>query len=164
MNEETDKLYLGIPHLSSHQSIVTGIFVILFGCYAYFHQGGGWNQNSRFDQVRSIVENQQLEINEYFRYQGTRDRFGNLKIHRLTGAETTDLQLSVLPNTLDISVFAGKVYPNKPPGTVFLAIPSYWLIHQAESFMGVDPDDWWVQTINFYLSTAFSVGLLTALV
>ncbi len=27
------------------------IFLTLFTAYAYFHQGGGWNQNSRFDQV-----------------------------------------------------------------------------------------------------------------
>jgi hypothetical protein len=44
------------------------IFVALVAVYGYFHQGGGWNQNSRFDQVRAIVENHQLEINENFLY------------------------------------------------------------------------------------------------
>ncbi len=27
------------------------IFIMVFGTYSYFHQGGGWNQNDRFDQV-----------------------------------------------------------------------------------------------------------------
>jgi len=31
------------------------IVLTLFVCFAYFFQGGGWNQNSRFDQVRAIV-------------------------------------------------------------------------------------------------------------
>ena len=30
------------------------IFVTLMVAYGYFHQGGGWNQNVRFDQVRSL--------------------------------------------------------------------------------------------------------------
>ena len=30
--------------------------------YAYFFQGGGWNQNSQFDAVRSLVERHTLEI------------------------------------------------------------------------------------------------------
>ena len=55
--------------MPAHKRIAGGIFVVLFVAYGYFHQGGGWNQNSRFDQVRAIVENHQLEINEYFLYQ-----------------------------------------------------------------------------------------------
>ena len=30
--------------------------------YAYFFQGGGWNQNSHFDTVRSIVERHAFDI------------------------------------------------------------------------------------------------------
>jgi hypothetical protein len=163
MKDKTTTYSSGNSCPSAHRYIAAWIFVILFASYAYFHQGGGWNQNSRFDQVRSIVENQQLEINEYLRYRATRDSFGKVKIFRLKGGEKDGLQSSVLPNTLDISVFAGKVYPNKPPGTVFLALPAYWLVYHAELLIGLDPDDWWIQTLNAYFSTALSVGLLTAI-
>src|SRR5437867_2985155 len=39
------------------------LFLTLFVAYGYFNQGGGWNQNGRFDQVRAIVERGQLFIN-----------------------------------------------------------------------------------------------------
>ena len=150
--------------MPAHKRIAGGIFVVLFVAYGYFHQGGGWNQNSRFDQVRAIVENHQLEINEYFLYQAQAGAAGPVKVVRLAGPKYVDA--SSIPrsaNTFDISVFAGKVYPNKPPGTVFLAVPAYWIIFQVESTLGVDPDAWWAQTLNFYLSTVFSVGIITAL-
>lgn len=138
--------------------------MILFAAYGYFHQGGGWNQNSRFNQVRAIVENHQLEINEYFLYQVQASAGGPVKVIRLAAPRYFDVNsIPRFANTFDISVFAGKVYPNKPPGTVFLAVPVYWIIFQIESLLSVDPDDWWVQTLNFYLSTVFSVGIVTAL-
>jgi hypothetical protein len=109
------------------------IFLILFAAYAYFHQGGGWNQNSRFDQVRAIVEAGVLSIDRYAQ------------------------------NTGDTSAYAGHVYPNKPPGATFLAVPAYWIIHRLERILGVDPDGWWPLTVNAWLTTVFSVGLLGAL-
>ena len=150
--------------MPAHKRIAGGIFVVLFVAYGYFHQGGGWNQNSRFDQVRAIVENHQLEINEYFLYQAQAGAAGPVKVVRLAGPKYVDVNsIPRFANTFDISVFAGKVYPNKPPGTVFLAVPAYWIIFQVESTLGVDPDAWWAQTLNFYLSTVFSVGIVTAL-
>ena len=147
-----------------HQRIGVAIFVMLFASYGYFHQGGGWNQNSRFNQVRAIVENQQLEINDYLRYHADATSGGETKIVRLTNSSSSEPNSPLMfANTWDISVFAGKFYPNKPPGTVFLALPAYWLIYQAESLLKVDPDDWWIQTINSYLTSAFSMGLMTAL-
>jgi hypothetical protein len=144
--------------------IAIAIFVMLFASYGYFHQGGGWNQNSRFDQVRAIVENHQLEINEYFLYQAQATAAGRVKVARLAAPKHFDTNsIPRFANTFDISVFAGKVYPNKPPGTVFLAVPAYWVVFQIESLLGVDRDGWWAQTFNFYLSTVFSVGIITAL-
>ena len=63
--------------------IAAWLFVMLFACYGYFHQGGNWHQNSRFDQVRSIVENRQLEINEVLRYQVVTDSAGRTRILRV---------------------------------------------------------------------------------
>ena len=33
--------------------------------YAYFYQGGGWNQNSRFALVRAMTERDTLQIDAY---------------------------------------------------------------------------------------------------
>ena len=41
------------------------LFVLLFVSYAYFYQAGGWNQNSRFDLVRAIVEQRTTRIDGY---------------------------------------------------------------------------------------------------
>ena len=37
----------------------------LAGLYAFFYQGGGWNQNARFDTVRALVERGNFEITYY---------------------------------------------------------------------------------------------------
>ena len=56
----------------------------------------------------------------------------------------------------------GHFHPNKPPGTSFLALPAYWLIFQAERLLGINPDSWWVLTVNVWLTPVLSVGLMTA--
>ena len=32
------------------------LFVAAWVAFAFFHQGGGWNQNARFAMVRAVVE------------------------------------------------------------------------------------------------------------
>ncbi|MGE5216507.1 MAG: hypothetical protein ACM3SP_05820 [Chloroflexota bacterium] len=137
------------------------IFVLLFVCYGYFFQGGGWNQNSRFDQIRAIVEQQELDINNYLVYQANAVYGGDVKILRLPSTEVDGNLISA--NSLDITRFAGKFYPNKPPGTVFLALPAYGFIYRLETMFGLDADGWWVQTFNVYFVTVFTVGLISAL-
>ena len=46
------------------------LFAIAFIAFAYFHQGGGWNQNVRFAMIRSIVEEGKLWIDSYLVYTG----------------------------------------------------------------------------------------------
>ena len=41
------------------------LFVFSLWAYAYFYQAGGWNTNSRFDLVRSIVEEGTFQIDSY---------------------------------------------------------------------------------------------------
>ena len=41
-------------------------------------------------------------------------------------------------------------------------MPAYFLLFHAERRLGFDPDDWWVLTVNAWLTTAFSVALLAA--
>jgi hypothetical protein len=140
------------------------IFLILFITYSYFNQGGGWAQNSRFAQVRSIVETGQFEINNYVLYRFVADGNGKTELRRLPLPPGLQLeQISLNASTGDISLFQGRLYPNKPPGTVLTAVPIYFAIYWIERALGIDPDDWWPLTINAYLTTVFSVGLLTAL-
>ena len=43
-----------------------------FLSFAYFYEGGGWNQNSRFDLLRAIVERHTLTIDAYHENTGTK--------------------------------------------------------------------------------------------
>ena len=66
--------------------------VALFS-FLYFYEGGGWNQNSRFDLLRAIVEGHTLQIDAYHE------------------------------NTQDKAHYNGHYYSDKAPGLVFLAVP-----------------------------------------
>lgn len=72
--------------------------LLCFASYAFFYQGGGWNQNSRFDLTRAIVERHSFAIDAY------------------------------ADNTGDISARAGHLYCDKAPGQSLLAVPVYALI------------------------------------
>lgn len=67
---------------------------VLLGSYAYFYQGGGWNQNTRFDLVRAIVERGTLQIDLY------------------------------ADNTGDKAELGGHVYSDKAPGASLTAVPA----------------------------------------
>jgi hypothetical protein len=73
--------------------------VLAFGVSAYFFQAGGWNQNSRFDLTRAIVEQHSLTIDDY------------------------------VGNTGDYSVRGGHFYSDKAPGLSFLAVPVWSAVH-----------------------------------
>jgi len=140
------------------------IFFFLFFTYGYFHQGGGWNQNSRFDQIRSIVESGKFEINDYMVYRAASDLSSQPGLARFSVPPGVRLeQIASIANTGDVALFQGRVYPNKPPGTVLAGVPAYMVIYQLERLLGFDPDDWWTLTINAYLTTVFSVSLLPLL-
>ncbi len=140
------------------------IFFMLFITYSYFHQGGGWNQNGRFAQVRSIVETGQFEINNYVIYRFVPDSDEKTRLRRLPLPPGLQLeQIALNASTGDVSLFEGRLYPNKPPGAVLTAVPIYFAIYWVERALGIDPDDWWPLTINAYLTTVFSVSLLIAL-
>jgi hypothetical protein len=61
--------------------------------YGYFYQGGGWNQGSRMNLVRAIVEDGSLQI----------DRFAT--------------------NTGDVALVGGHAYSDKAPGVALTAVP-----------------------------------------
>jgi hypothetical protein len=75
-----------------------GVWTWLLACvllvgYAYFFQAGGWNQNSRFDLVRAIVEQGTTRIDAY------------------------------VSNTGDFAQVNGHAYSDKAPGQALTAMP-----------------------------------------
>ena len=150
------------------------LFFTFLAAYAYFCPGGGWNQNARFSQVRAIVESGTFAINDFLVYKPLRPPTTAAAPTSHSARAAPRLQRHPLPpdtppdrfwrvgNTGDVTVHEGRVYPGKPPGTVLLAVPAYWLIYRAERALGVDPDDWWPLTVNAYLTRLLSVGLLAA--
>jgi hypothetical protein len=107
--------------------------LVSFLSFIYFYEGGGWNQNSRFDLLRAIVERHTLRIDAY--HENTRD-----KAH-----------------------FRGHYYSDKAPGLVFLAVPFAIAARPALRSLGVDPESPRGEVALSFLASAGSVALPTAL-
>jgi hypothetical protein len=75
-----------------------GVFALLLFSFAYFYQAGGWNENTRFDLVRAIVDDHSIAI----------DRF-----HANTG---------------DKASYGGHFYSDKAPGLSLFAVPLYAMV------------------------------------
>jgi hypothetical protein len=90
--------------------------LVLFASYAYFYEAGGWNQNTRVDLVRAIVEQGTIRIDDYQN------------------------------NTGDRSTFDGHYYADKAPGASFVAVPAVaaaravlgWTGHQTDTRAAVE--------------------------
>jgi hypothetical protein len=142
------------------------VFLLLLFTYAYFFQGGGWNQNSRFDQLRAVVEQGRLSINDTMLFRGELDEDGRPVARPVTNTPGVPLdRVRQLANTEDVARMepGGRFYPNKPPGAVMLALPGYFAVYGVERLLGVEQDHWRTLTLNHYLATLLSVGLLGAL-
>ncbi|MBV8718849.1 MAG: hypothetical protein JOZ65_27600 [Chloroflexi bacterium] len=107
--------------------LVIGLMV----SYAYFFQAGGWNQNSRFDLLRAIVEQHTTRIDDY------------------------------VQNTGDRAEVNGHFYSDKAPGQALTAVPvaAAWtaLVRAA----GADAQAPTSQALMAYLSTIWAAGLPT---
>ena len=104
-----------------------------FFSFIYFYEGGGWNQNSRFDLLRAIVERQTLQIDAYH------------------------------TNTQEKAHFRGHDYSDKAPGLVFLAVPFALAARAGMRIVGVDPESPRGEYALSYIMTACAVALPTAL-
>jgi hypothetical protein len=104
-----------------------------FFSFAYFYEGGGWNQNSRFDLLRAIVERHTLQIDAYHE------------------------------NTQDKAHFRGHYYSDKAPGVAFLAVPVAMMARPAMRMAQIDPESPRREFVLSYLVTALAVALPTAL-
>ena len=122
--------------LMSHQNTAKQamlIGIVVFVSYAYFYPGGGWNQNTRFDFVRAIVERGTHNIDAY---------------HENTG---------------DKVLKGGHWYSDKAPGQPLLALPAAVGVHTAIRATGADPLSPRCLVALAYFCTLFSVSLPTAL-
>ncbi|HEY2343240.1 MAG TPA: hypothetical protein VGH90_09440, partial [Chthoniobacteraceae bacterium] len=54
--------------MSRPQRLELLLFIACFFTFAYFNQGGGWNQNSRFAEVRAMVEEGRFAIDDFLVY------------------------------------------------------------------------------------------------
>src|SRR5216117_1030718 len=62
------------PASSRRRAIILALTI--FVSFAYFYEGGGWNQNTRFDLVRAIVENGTVRIDLYHENTGDKAHVG----------------------------------------------------------------------------------------
>ena len=167
------------------------LFVASFCTFAYFHQGGGWNQNVRFALVRAIVEEGRFPVDSYLIYFKNPAASALSRVNITAGKfllngkifslEWPGVQGNMIPisgkreaNDIsqpleqvavsgDVSFDRGHFHPAKAPGTCFLAVPAYFLLYRLERLFGINPDQWWVLTGNAWLTCVFSVGLISAL-
>ncbi|MDJ0852409.1 MAG: hypothetical protein QNK04_28900 [Myxococcota bacterium] len=140
-----------------------GVFLILFLGSAWFHQGGGWNQNVRFAQIRAIAESGRLFVDDYVFYLLERSEDGDVDYRRVRLSDP-GTRLARLPqaNGFDLSVRDGHFYPAKAPGVSLLGSPAYFGVYRVGRLLGVNPDSWWPFTLGLYLTTLLTVGLLGA--
>jgi hypothetical protein len=118
---------------AAHWKLASLLALAAFLSFICFYEGGGWNQNSRFDLLRAIVERHTLQIDAY---------------HENTG---------------DKAHFQGHYYSEKAPGLVFLAVPFAITAQAAMRTMGVDPHSARGEYALSYIVTACAVALPTAL-
>ncbi len=117
----------------SHWKAACLLGSVLFLSFVYFYEGGGWNQNSRFDLLRAIVEQHTLRIDAYHE------------------------------NTQDKAHFQGHYYSDKAPGLVFLAVPFALAARPALWVVGIDPESPRGEYALSYLVSACAVALPAAL-
>lgn len=121
------------PDSASHWKTATLLGVVAFLSLIYFYEGGGWNQNSRFDLLRAIVERHTLQIDAY---------------HENTG---------------DKAHFQGHYYSDKAPGQVFLAVPFAVVARPVLRAIGTSPESPRGVLALSYIVTACTAALPMAL-
>ncbi|HXJ89913.1 MAG TPA: hypothetical protein VMS18_24090 [Candidatus Binatia bacterium] len=122
-----------MPSTSAHWKLASVLGLVSFLSFLYFYEGGGWNQNSRFDLLRAIVEHHTLQIDAYHE------------------------------NTQDKAHFNGHYYSDKAPGLVFLALPFAEAAREAMQVVGVNPASPRGEYFLSYILAACAVALPTAL-
>jgi hypothetical protein len=72
------------------------LFATAFVAFAYFNQGGGWNQNSRFAMVRAIVEEGKFSIDDFLIYARAGSKWNLKRIPTSNAQYQTDGEINIL--------------------------------------------------------------------
>lgn len=107
--------------------------VALFVSYAYFYQGGGWNQNSRFAMIRAILERHTLQIDAY-------------QLH-----------------TGDRALWRDHYYSDKAPGASLTALAPVQVARLVSRAAGVDPASFPGIAWTSYVAAVVTSGLFTVI-
>lgn len=89
---------------AQRREIILALLLLL--CYGFFQQNPGWNELSRYDLVRALVDDRTTSID---RYHG---------------------------NTGDKAFYQGRYYSDKTPGSALLAAPAYALFRGVATMTG----------------------------
>jgi len=169
------------------------LFAFAFTAYAYFHQGGGWNQNARFALTRALVESHRPWIDDHLVYAADGAK-GSPELRRIpvrnggftdagrtfalawsgkddaltplasdAPADARRLAVDRVAASGDLAFAREHIHPNKAPGVSFAAVPGYAIVWSLERLAGIDPDVASVLNVNAWLTGALSVGLIAAL-
>ncbi len=112
------------------------LFAWLWPTYGYFYQGSQHNEAARFDQLRAIVEDHALGIEKYA-WMNTADG--------VDYGEPPDRH----------------TYPNKAPGTVFVALVPFSFWWAVLKILPLAPGLYW--HLVAYATTVLTSGLLSSL-
>jgi hypothetical protein len=109
------------------------LLVALLFSYAFFYQAGGWNQNSRFDLVRSLTEQGTTRIDAY------------------------------VDNTGDRAIVGDHFYSDKAPGQALTVIPIAFAWSALVSASGNDPHAPASLALMAYFGTLWAAAVPAAL-
>ena len=121
------------PTAVAQREIILALTLLL--CYGFFRQVPAWNENSRYDLVRALVDDGTTRIDPY---------------HQNTG---------------DKALYNGHYYSDKAPGTSFLGVPIYLLLKLAAGIAGSgtpDPERA-IEALTFAVSAVPTVLLVLLL-
>jgi len=108
------------------------IALVSLASSAYFYEGGGWNQNTRFDLVRAIVERHTVRIDAYH------------------------------DNTGDKAHLGDHYYTDKAPGASLTAVPAVAVTYGLMKAFGVDAGSDRAVVALSYVATVAAAALPTA--
>jgi hypothetical protein len=122
-----------LPSLVRRYELQLLCSAILLCFYAYFYTGASWNQNSRFDLTRAIVEQHTVRIDSF---------------HKNTG---------------DKALYNGHYYSDKAPGLALAAVPVWAAVRSILEAAGKTTATERALTFGLYTAGLITVALPTVI-
>ena len=109
----------------------TALFFLCFGTYAWFYQAGGWNQNSRFDLTRAIVERHTIRIDAYEGNTGDKSlRAGHFYCDKAPGLSwLCVLPAALTPGSPDVRAYVATLFGVALPSAIAVVL-LFWILGQ----------------------------------